>query len=84
MLEVSQYPTSSYTADPIKTAWHWHKNRYEDRWNRKEDPNRNPCSYAHLSFDKVSILSHFASPFSCEMFFKIGSLKLFTWACIES
>jgi hypothetical protein len=41
-----------YRAIAIKTAWYWHKNTYEYQWNRIQDLDMNPCSYAHFIFDK--------------------------------
>jgi hypothetical protein len=43
-----------HRAIAIKTAWCWHKNRYEEQWNRIEDLNMNPHCYADLIFDKVA------------------------------
>jgi hypothetical protein len=41
-----------YRAIATKMAWYWHKNRYEDHWNRIEDPGMPPHSYTHIIFDK--------------------------------
>jgi hypothetical protein len=41
-----------HQAIAIKTEWYWHKNRYEDKCKRIEDPDMNPYSYTNISFDK--------------------------------
>jgi hypothetical protein len=41
-----------YRAVAMQTAWSHHKNSYADQWNRIEDLDMNPHSYAHLIFDK--------------------------------
>jgi hypothetical protein len=48
----SRNPTSKYTKrHRIRTSWYCHKNKYEDQWNRTKNPDINPQSYAHQTFD---------------------------------
>jgi hypothetical protein len=41
-----------YRAIVTKTAWSWHKSRYEDQWNRLKDSKIKPYNYSHVIFDK--------------------------------
>jgi hypothetical protein len=43
-----------YRATAVKIASYWHKNRYEDKRNRIEDPDMNPHSYTHIIFEKCA------------------------------
>jgi hypothetical protein len=36
----------------LNTAWYWYSDRQVDQWNRIKDPEMNPHTYSHLTFDK--------------------------------
>jgi hypothetical protein len=41
----------------IKSAWYWYNDGQVDQWNRTENPEMNPHTYAPLIFDKELKLS---------------------------
>lgn len=36
------------------TAWYWNKDRYSEKWNRNENPEKDPQIHGQVIFDKES------------------------------
>ena len=41
-----------YKATVNKTVWSWQRDRNIDEWNKREKPEKNPCTYMHLKLTK--------------------------------
>jgi hypothetical protein len=42
-----------YRGIAIKTAWCWQRNKYEEQWNRIENPDMKMCGYTYLICHKA-------------------------------
>jgi hypothetical protein len=61
----------------IKTAWYWHKNRYEVQWNRIEDMNMiwYIISYSYAEYDSIQLYPPYFLQSHQNIQWRIDSLK---------